>query len=419
MTRSMTEHQLTRETLALVLGGGQGERLYPLTRDRAKPAVPFGGTYRIIDFTLSNCVNSGLRRVYILTQYKSFSLDRHLRLGWSFLNEEIGEFIVPVPPQQRIGERWYQGTADAIYQNIYTLDQERPTYVVVLSGDHIYKMNYMDMLKFHIHKGASCTVACVEVPVAESKRFGVVTVDNEMCIRGFQEKPDMATPLPDNPGLFLASMGVYIFNTRTLVQTISEDAKKDTPHDFGRSILPAVMETGKLFAYPFKDENHKDTKYWRDIGTLDAYYQANMDLVSVDPLFNLYDPDWPIRTFEHQCPPAKFVFNEAGGRVGSAVASIVSNGCIVAGARVVNSVLSPRVRVDPWCVVEDSILMDGVHVGERCHLRRVIADKQVRIPPGTRIGFDPVADRRKFAISENGVVVIPKDVPEGEEFWRS
>lgn len=416
---TMNDQKLARDTLAIILGGGQGERLYPLTRDRAKPAVPFGGVYRIIDFTLSNCVNSGLRRVCILTQYKSYSLDRHLRLAWTSFDESIGEYIVPIPPQQRIGERWYLGTADAIYQNIYTLEQERPEYVVILAGDHLYKMNYMDMLRFHVQNGADITVACVETPIADGKRFGVIEVDHTWRIRGFEEKPAHPKHLPDDPKHCLASMGIYIFSIKPLVQLVSEDSKRDTTHDFGRDILPRVMNDRPVYAFPFIDQNRKSVKYWRDIGTIDAYYQANMDLIAVDPLFNLYDDSWPIRTFHQQSPPAKFVFDEVGGRRGIAISSVVSDGCIIAGGHVVNSVLSPRVRVDAFAHVEDSILMDKVVIGEGARVRRAIIDKEVVVPPGAHVGYDHNADRRKFTVSESGIVVIPKGVPETQEFWRS
>jgi len=415
----MIEQRVTRETLVIVLGGGQGERLYPLTRDRAKPAVPFGGSYRIIDFTLSNCVNSGLRRVYVLTQYKSFSLDRHLRLGWARFDEEIGEFIVPIPPQQRIGERWYLGTADAIFQNIYTLEQERPKCVLVLAGDHIYKMNYLTMLNFHREKGADVTVACVEVPISEGPRFGVVAVDEAMRVVGFDEKPANPKPLHGRPDVCLASMGIYAFNTDALVRLVSEDAKRDSTHDFGRDILPRIMRERPIYAYLFEDENRKAVKYWRDIGTLDAYFQANMDLVAVDPLFNLYDVEWPIRTHHQQLPPAKFVFAESGGRMGMALDSIVSHGCIIAGGRVARSVLSPGVLVDAHAEVEECILMGNAAVGVGARLRRAIVDKNVVIPPGARVGWDLQSDRKKFTVTETGIVVIPKGVPRTQEFWRA
>ena len=415
----MRDQHLTKDALAIILGGGQGERLYPLTRDRAKPAVPFGGTYRIIDFTLSKCINSGIRRVYVLTQYKSISLDRHLRLAWDRFNEEVGEFVVPIPPQQRIGERWYLGTADAIYQNIYTLEQERPKYVVILAGDHLYKMNYLEMLQFHVAKGAEITVACVEVPLADGNRFGVLSADDNLRIRGFDEKPANPKPMPGHSDLCLASMGIYIFETRTLVRLVTEDAKRDSAHDFGKSILPSVMNERPVFAYPFKDENRKAMKYWRDIGTLDAYYQANMDLISVDPEFNLYDQGWPIRTYQRQSPPAKFVFDERGGRIGIATNSIVSNGCIVAGGHVSRSVLSPGVQVEGYSEVEDSIIMDNVHISHDCRIRRAIVDKEVIIPPHSRVGYDLESDRKKFTVTESGIVVIPKGVPPSEEFWHS
>jgi glucose-1-phosphate adenylyltransferase len=413
-----TTQRLARQALVILLGGGQGERLYPLTRDRAKPAVPFGGPYRIIDVTLSNCVNSGLRRTYVLTQYKSFSLDRHLRLTWSCFDEGLNEFIVPIPPQQRIGERWYLGTADAIYQNVYTLEQDKPEHVVLLSGDHIYKMDYMVMLRYHIEKGADATLACVEVPVSEASRFGTVSVADDMRVIGFKEKSPDPVPVPGNPGLCLANMGVYIFKTAALVQMVAEDAKRDSQHDFGKDILPRVKEVRPIFVFPFRDPSTGKPRYWRDIGTRDAYYQANMDLLSESPPFDFHDPDWLIRTYQGQRPPARFL-NGVGGAVGAAVDSVVSAGCVIQGGSVVHSVLSPGVRVEDSAEVRDGILMDDVVVGRGARLRRVIVDKRVTVPPGAEVGFDEAADRRRFAVTENGVVVIPKGVPATESFWRS
>lgn len=415
----MMVHRMVRETLVIVLGGGHGERLYPLTKDRAKPAVPFGGIYRLIDFTLSNCVNSGLRRVYVLTQYKSFSLDRHLRATWGCFAEEIGEFIVPIPPQQRIGERWYVGTADAIFQNIYTLEYERPKTVLILAGDHIYKMNYMMMLDAHARKHAEVTVGCVEVPIADGRRFGVINVDENMRVIGFEEKPANPKPLPGRPGVCLASMGIYVFKTDSLVQLVTDDAKRDSTHDFGRDILPRVLNERPIYAYLFEDENRKQFKYWRDIGTLDAYFQANMDLLEIDPPFNLYDTDWPLRAAHQQCPPAKFAFDEEGGRRGIATDSIISQGCVLAGGRVTRSILSPGVIIQANANVAGSILMDEVVVGEGATVRHAIIDKKVVIPSGAQVGCDLTGDRKKFTVTESGIVVIPKGVPDGAEFWRA
>ena len=411
--RSLDTIALLRTTLTMVLAGGQGERLYPLTRDRAKPAVPFGGIYRIIDFTLSNCVNANLRRVYVLTQYKSSSLDRHLRLGWNIFNPELGEFLYTIPPQQRAAETWYRGTADAIYQNIYTLEQERPGRVLVLSGDHVYKMDYSRMLRFHEERDADLTVACVEISRDRAGQLGVMEVDGEARIVGFEEKPEHPKPTPDDPERSLVSMGVYVFRTETLVRAVAEDAKRNTSHDFGRNIIPELVAGGRVFAYRFQDENRKEEQYWRDIGAIDTYYEANMDLVAVVPLFNLYDSAWPIRTYQEQYPPAKTVFDEAGegGRRGMLLNTLVAGGCIVSGGRVERSVLSYGVRVHSHAVVEDAILMEGVDVGRGAHVRRAIIDKDVIVPPGCRIGLDPAEDRRRFAVTEGGVVVVPKGLP--------
>jgi len=415
----MPDGVLARRTLVIILAGGQGERLYPLTRDRAKPAVPFGGIYRIIDFTLSNCLNSGLRRIYVLTQYKSISLNRHLRLAWDVFHEELGECIVPIPPQQRSGQRWYQGTADALYQNIYTLERERPELVFILAGDHIYKMNYLAMLHFHLEHDADVTVGCVEAPLADGHRFGILSVAGDGRIKDFQEKPEAPTALPNDPKRCLASMGVYVFRTETLVQTVAEDAKRESSHDFGRDILPRMVKTLRVYAHAFQDENRKPQKYWRDIGTLDAYYQANMDLVAVDPVFNLYDKNWPIRTHQNQYPPAKTVLaDEDSGRVGTMLDSLVSHGCIISGGRVERSVLSPGVRVDAFAEVTDSILMDDAVVGEHARVRGAIVDKGVVIASRGHVGCHPDADRKRFTVTQGGVVVVPKDVPHSEGFWR-
>ena len=411
--------QLARNTLVIVLGGGQGERLYPLTRDRSKPAVPFGGVYRIIDFSLSNCMNSGLRRVYVLTQYKSISLDRHLRLTWNCYHEELGEFVVPVPPQQRMGERWYLGTADAIFQNIYTLEQERPALVLVLAGDHLYKMDYRHMIQFHCEKGAEITVACAEVGIEDAHRFGVMSVNGTGRVLEFQEKPSAPVPTPGDSGCCLGSMGIYVFNTSTLVKLVSEDAKHDTAHDFGRDILPYVVHGKRVYAFPFRNEEKRCSEYWRDIGTLDAYWQANMDLLGADPGFDIFDAQWPIRTYHQQQPPAKTVAGPASGQVGRVTDAIVSHGCLIVGGTVESSVLSPGVRVGDGAEVTESVLMDGVVVGKNACVKRAVVDKNVVIPAGAKLGLDPELDRRKFTVTPGGIVVVPKGVPSAAEFWRS
>ena len=397
---------LLRDVVVVLLAGGAGERLYPLTKERAKPAVSFGGPYRIVDFTLSNCVNSGLRRIFIATQYKAQSLNRHMRGGWSVVNRELGEFIEVLPPQKRVGENWYLGTADAVYQNLYSLQREEPRWVIVLSGDHIYKMDYSKMLDVHIARGASLTVAAIEVPVAESRRFGVLEVDAESRVTGFQEKPHSAKPTPWNPGCCLGSMGVYIFDFPVLVRELLRDAEEGTTHDFGRDIIPKLVAAKeRVYSYLFWDENKKASQYWRDVGTLDAYYEASMDLVQVDPVFNLYDPAWPLRTYQPQYPPAKFVFDEDGRR-GSALQSMVSMGCIVSGSSVVRSILSPGVRVHSYCDIQDSILMPKAIVNRHARIRRAIVDAKVEVPAGAVIGYDAAEDRRRHTVSEAGVVVV-------------
>ena len=412
----MWQGQLSQDTLVILLGGGQGERLYPLTRDRAKPAVPFGGAYRIIDFSLSNCLNSGLRRIYVLTQYKSSSLERHLRLCWNCFHEEFGEFVVPVPPQQRMGERWYQGTADAIFQNIYTLERERPAYTLVLAGDHIYKMNYGKMIALHQQAGAEITIACSTVPVSDGRRLGVMAVNDKNRIINFTEKPAEPEPIPGRPEFCLGSMGIYLFNTETLVHLVTEDAKRDTSHDFGRDIIPRVIDERPVSAYQFICENGEPA-YWRDIGTIDAYWQANMDLLDVEPGCDLYDDAWPIRTYHGQYPPAKMVVSQGSDLMGNAWNSIVSNGCLIAGGTVKRSVLSPAVWVAAQAEVEESILMDRVVIGEGCKLRRTIVDKDVAIPPGVMIGWNAEDDHRRFTVTADGIVVVPKGVPASGRFW--
>lgn len=403
---------ILRNTLAVVLAGGQGERLYPLTRDRSKPAVPFGGSYRIIDFTLSNCLNSGLRKMYVLTQYKSGSLERHIQLGWDPLfAPELDEWIFTVPPQLRVGQRWYEGTADAVFHNVYLLERERPQRVLILSGDHIYKMNYGKLIDFHKEKGAIATVAAIEVPRDDARAFGVIDVDDNGRIREFVEKPAEPPTIPGDPDHSLANMGVYVFETDALVRILSADARAESRHDFGHDILPSLVESGQLYAYPFVDENKKVTRYWRDIGTLDAFHAASMDLVAFEPEFNLYDPGWPIRTYPRQLPPAKFVHNDDDGRRGTAVNSIVASGTILSGGRAERSILHPYVRLNSFSNVTGSVLMDGVVVGRHARVHRAIIDKGVVIPEGCVIGEDPEADRRRFTVTDGGVCVVTRDMP--------
>ncbi len=397
---------LLRDVTAVLLAGGAGERLYPLTRERAKPAVPFGGPYRIIDFTLSNCINSGLRKIFIATQYKAQSLNSHIRRGWNVVNRELGEFIEILPPQKRMGEHWYLGTADAVWQNLYAIERERSRWVIVLAGDHIYKMDYGKMLDVHIARGARLTVAAIEVPLAEARRFGVLEVDAEGRVTGFKEKPESPPSAPWSPGACLGSMGVYIFDIDVLVRELQRDAEADSTHDFGRDIIPTLVAAReRVFAYLFWDENKKESQYWRDVGTIDAYYEATMDLVQVDPVFNLYDPEWPMRTYQPQLPPAKFVFDE-GGRRGVATQSIVSMGCIISGGEVRRSILCPDVRIHSYCDVEDSILLPEAVVNRHSRIRRAIIDRGVEIPRGAVIGYDPAEDRRRHTVSDGGVVVV-------------
>ena len=393
------------DILVMVLAGGAGERLYPLTRERAKPAVYFGGPYRIIDFTLSNCINSGLRRIFIALQYKSLSLSRHLRMGWSVVADELGEFIEILSPQKRVGEHWYLGTADAVYQNLYSIHRESPRHLIVLSGDHVYKMDYAKMLRFHRDRGAGATLAAIEVPSEEANRFGVVQVDAQDRLTGFLEKPQ---DLPRGEQV-LASMGIYIFDMNVLVPALEEDARRSTNHDFGKDIIPDLIPQVPIYAYRFYDENKKAAKYWRDIGTLDAYYEANMDLCHVNPEFNLYDPEWPLRTYQVQAPPAKFVFADEGRRCGQALDSIISAGCIISGSRVSGSVLCPNVRVHSFCEVEQSILMPGVRVGRHARIRRAIVDRDAFIPRGARIGYNAEEDRRRHTVTDSGVVIVEKE----------
>ena len=396
-----------KKVLAMILAGGRGERLYPLTRDRAKPAVPFGGIYRIIDFTLSNCLNSDVRRIYALTQYKSISLHRHIQLGWNILSTPLGEFVEVIPAQQRIDEHWYQGTADAIFQNIYTLQEERPDLVLILSGDHIYKMDYRKMIAFHLEKGAGLTVAAIRMDRKLSREFGVIEVDKDWRMIGFQEKPEEPRTIPGDPEGILASMGIYVFNTELLVRRLIEDARTESSHDFGKDVIPSMLGKDQVFVFDFRQGDRGEMGYWRDVGTINAYFDANMDLISVTPQLNLYDSQWPILTYQPTYPPAKTVWEEAG-RAGTALNSIVSNGCIISGGSVRRSILSPNVRIHSYAEVEDSILLDGVDVGRQAKIRRTIVDKEVQIPQGMEIGFNLDEDARRFTVTGSGIVVVPK-----------
>jgi glucose-1-phosphate adenylyltransferase len=400
-----------KDTLGVLLAGGAGERLFPLTRDRAKPAVPFGGNYRIIDITLSNCINSDLRRVYILTQYKALSLNRHIREGWTgIVAQELGEFIEILPPMQRVSANWYMGTADAVYQNIYSIGAEQPKHVLILSGDHIYKMNYGLMLDHHISAGADVTLATLPIEPSDVARFGVVEVSRTGEVIGFQEKPKTTNlRSPFNPTKVDASMGIYLFNTDVLLPALMKDAEDpNSKHDFGHNILPGILGRYKISAYNFVDENKQNALYWRDVGTLEAYFDANMDVASVSPIFNLYDKAWPMRTRQRQYPPAKFVFGEPG-RTGMAINSVISAGCIVSGAVVRNSVLSQDVRVNSYAEVESSIIFTHVDIGRHCRIRRAIIDRDVHLPEGTVIGYDREEDRRNYFVTQSGLTVVTRD----------
>ncbi|MHC4398181.1 MAG: glucose-1-phosphate adenylyltransferase [Planctomycetota bacterium] len=395
--------------MAVILAGGKGSRLEPLTRDRAKPAVPFGGAYRIIDFALSNCLNSGLRKILALTQYKAMSLDRHINMGWGrYFCRELGEFIDVVPPQQRIDETWYQGTADAVYQNIYTMEKEHPKHVLVLAGDHIYKMNYRKLVDFHEENAADLTIGVLRVACNEARgRFGVMEADGESRVVGFEEKPDDPEPVSDDDRFCLASMGIYVFTARFLFEELCRDAtRRDSHHDFGGDVIPSIIKTNRVFAYPFMDENRKTVAYWRDVGTLDAYYEANMDLISVDPQLNMYDEAWPIRTYHPNYPPPKFVFADQH-RCGHAMDSIICLGSIISGGVVRRSILGPQTRINSFAEVDGSILYADVNVGRRAKVRRAIIENGVSIPAGVEIGYDRQLDRaRGFIVTDLGVTVI-------------
>jgi len=396
-----------RKILTFVLAGGRGERLDPLTRDRTKPAVPFGGIYRIIDFTLSNCINSGLRCIYVLTQYKSFSLQKHLLSGWDVCSNQLGEFIDVIPAQQRLSADWYKGTADAIYQNIYAIQDHNPELILILSGDHIYKMDYREMIRFHKEKKADVTVACVTMPKETSSQFGVIEVDKNQHVLGFQEKPKKPRTIPQKPKKIYASMGIYLFNRDVLLKELEIDAKSSaSENDFGKNVIPQMLANKKkVYVYNFVDENNRP-KYWRDIGTRDAYYQANMDLLDHNFKFDLYDRAWPVRTYHEQYPPIKMVNTRSGA--GSLVNSMVAGGCVIEDGSVERSILSSNVKIHNKVQIKNSIIMEGVTVGANARIRNAIIDKEVIIPPKSSIGYDLKLDKKRFALTKSGIVIVAK-----------
>lgn len=400
-----------RDILTFILAGGKGERLNPLTRDRAKPAVPFGGIYRIVDFTLSNCINSGLRRIFVLIQYKSFSLQKHILAGWDVFSSQLGEFIDVIPPQQRISADWYKGTADAIYQNLYAIQDFQPSLVLILAGDHIYKMDYSQMIEHHQKMGADVTVCCVEMDRKTAGNFGVIKVDKKGRVCGFQEKPRKPKTIPGKPSKIFASMGIYLFNSDILQSELEFDAKKkDSDHDFGKNIIPQMLEKKrKVYVHNFVDEEGHP-KYWRDIGTRDGYYQANMDLIRPHPKFDLYDKSWPVRTYHAQYPPIKITtsHSDKGAATGSIVDSLIAGGCVVSNARIERSILSSNVKVENGAVIGESVIMEGVVVGQHARIKNAIIDKEVDIPPYEKIGFDLEQDRKRFDVTTSGIVIVAK-----------
>ena len=406
--------QLTRNTFAIVLAGGRGSRLHQLTDWRSKPAVPFGGKFRIIDFTLSNCVNSGVRRVGVATQYKAQSLIRHLQLGWSFLDGRLGEFIEIMPAQQQLdASQWYRGTADAVYQNLREIRHANPDYVLVLSGDHVYRMDYGQILAAHAERSADMTIACIEVPIDQARDFGVMTVDSELRVVNFEEKPLAPQPIPGRPDTALASMGIYVFNARFLFEQLQRDAyDTKSSHDFGKDVIPHCVKRYRSFAHSFSDSHVGDPgkpPYWRDVGTLDAYWEANMDLVQITPQLNLYDESWPIWTWQPQTPPAKFVFDDDGRR-GTAVDSVVSGGCIVSGSTIRRTMLFSGVNVHSYALLEDSIVLPGVQIGRNCILKKCIVDKRCVIPEGMQIGVDAQEDRKRFHVTPSGTTLVSRSM---------
>jgi glucose-1-phosphate adenylyltransferase len=412
MYKNTSQHmpRLTRDTLALVLAGGRGSRLHELTRWRAKPAVYFGGKFRIIDFPLSNCVNSGIRRISVLTQYKAHSLIRHLVKGWSSFQSELGEFVEVLPASQRTTSDWYTGTADAIYQNLDIIRSLRPKYILVLSGDHIYKMDYGALLAYHVDKQADMTISCNEVSLEDAKGFGVISIDKENRVVAFDEKPDTPCPIPGSSDIALASMGNYVFNTDFLYETLQQDATNNqSSHDFGKDIIPSIIQNSQIVAYPFQGEQRDVQPYWRDVGTLDSYWEANMDLVAVTPELNLYDEEWPILTYQSQLPSAKFVFRDEDRR-GMALDSIVSGGCIISGAAIERSLLFSRVKVHSFAKVDESVVLPEVNIGRHCRIKRTIIDRGCQLPEGTVIGEDPEEDAKRFRVTSKGIVLVTPDM---------
>lgn len=401
---------ILRDTITMLLAGGVGQRLYPLTAFRSKPAVPFGGKYRIIDFALSNCLNSGLRRIYILVQYKSDSLNQHIYEAWSIFNPELGEFIYTVPPQHKMGSDWYLGTANAIHQNLNLISDKKSKWVLILSGDHIYKMDYLKMLHYHVDNSADLSLSCMNVPIEEASRFGIVETDSENKVKRFLEKPDNPPEIPGNPGFSYVNMGIYVFNSSVLREVLHEMEKNNIPNnDFGSDVIPFMVQKGlKVISYPFVDENKKNRPYWKDIGTLESYYEASMDFISVVPEFNLYDSDWPLRTYQYQFPPAKTV-SHWGDRIGRTLNSLICDGTIVSGGLIERSIIGANVKVNSYAYVTDSIIMNNCNIGRNVKIRRAIIDKNVTIPTGTEIGFDIEKDKKHFTVSESGIVVIPKN----------
>jgi glucose-1-phosphate adenylyltransferase len=402
--------RLTRDTLALVLAGGRGSRLKQLTMWRAKPAVPFGGKFRIIDFPLSNCVNSGIRKVGILTQYKAHSLIQHIQRGWGFMRGELGEFIELLPAQQRLESSWYEGTADAIYQNIDIIRMHNPEYVLVLAGDHIYKMDYGTMLAAHVESDADITVGCIEVPLDQARAFGVMAVDKDNRIIQFEEKPENPTPMPGHEDQALASMGIYVFSASVLIDELLRDADStESSHDFGGDIIPDVINRLRVTAFPFRDGSTGQSAYWRDVGTIDAFWETNLELIGISPELNLYDRSWPIWTYQDQVPPAKFVFDDEGRR-GMAVDSMIAGGSIISGSSVHHSMLFSNVHVHSYCKIEDSVIFPEVEIGRGSVIKKAVIDKGCQLPPNTQIGVDPQEDARRFHISEGGVALVTPEM---------
>jgi glucose-1-phosphate adenylyltransferase len=401
--------RLTRDTLALIMAGGRGSRLKDLTKWRAKPSVAFGGKFRIIDFPLSNCINSGIRRIGVLTQYKAHSLITHIQRGWGHLRGEFGEFVELLPAQQRIETSWYQGTADSIYQNLDIIRNHNPEFVLILAGDHIYKMDYGAMLAAHVEKDADVTVGCIEVPIERAHAFGVMEVDAEDRVLSFEEKPSAPKTKPGHADAALCSMGIYVFNTDFLFEQLIKDADTtNSSHDFGKDIIPEVIKKYRAFAYDFRDPITETQGYWRDVGTVDAFWEANLELIGITPELNLYDDEWPIWTYQEQLPPAKFVFDDEERR-GMAVDSMVSGGCIISGAQVRHSLLFSNVKVNSYSSLEDAVILPEVDIGRHCHIKRAVIDKGCHIPEGTVIGEDPKEDAKRFHVTPGGVTLV---VPE-------